>query len=237
MSEPQLPPRPPPPRRWGDVLRNWIEWVGVARLVLAAVSVVVVVGGVAWLVRAAPSPAELDLPVAGSTPPSVTLVPPTTIQAAATPEPAVSGIVVVHVAGSVSVPGVYELRPGDRIVDAVAAAGGATPDADLDGLNLAASIADGERVYVPAHGEVDPASVPTGAPASADGPPAASGPIDLNVATAEQLEMLPGVGPATAAAIVDDRDRNGPFATVDDLDRVPGIGPAKLEAIREQVTV
>jgi competence protein ComEA len=145
--------------------------------------------------------------------------------------------VVVHVAGRVSDPGVYELRPGDRIVDAVAAAGGATPDADLDGLNLAASIADGQRIYVPAHGEIDPASVPTGAPVPPDGLGAGSGPVDLNSATTEQLETLPGVGPATAAAIVDDRDRNGPFASVDDLERVPGIGPAKLDAIREQVTV
>lgn len=236
MSEPQLPPRPTPPRHAGDVLRAWLAWVGIARLVLAAVSVFVVIGGVAWLVRAAPSPAELDLPVAASAPPSATLPPPATTRAAAT-TPDTPMTLVVHVAGRVVEPGVYELRPGDRIVDALTAAGGAAPDADLDGLNLAATLADGQRVYVPADGEVDPASVPTGAVASLDETEAASGPVDLNSATAEQLETLPGVGPATASAILDDRDRNGPFATVDDLDRVPGIGPAKLEAIREQVTV
>jgi competence protein ComEA len=140
--------------------------------------------------------------------------------------------VVVHVAGAVLTPGVYELDAGARVDDAVRTAGGPRSDAELDGLNLAAVVVDGQRVYVPVLGEIDLATVAEGTAAEA-----AVGPVDLNSATVEQLDALPGVGPATASAIVDDRERNGPFATVDDLDRVPGIGPAKLGAIRDLVTV
>jgi competence protein ComEA len=139
----------------------------------------------------------------------------------------------------VSRPGVYELDPSARVIDAVTAAGGSVAGADLDGLNLAAPLVDGQRVYVPHVGEVDPAAVPAGgapAPTGLEGG-APRGPVNLNTATAAELESLPGVGPATAATIVDDRTRNGPFASVDDLERVPGIGPAKLAALREQVTV
>jgi competence protein ComEA len=119
---------------------------------------------------------------------------------------------------------------------AIDAAGGATTVADLDGLNLAAPVVDGQRIYVPIAGEVDPVAVPSGPVAGGD-PSAPDAPIDLNRAGIADLETLPGIGPATAAAIVDDRDRNGPFASVDDLDRVPGIGPAKLGALRDLVTV
>ncbi len=137
-------------------------------------------------------------------------------------------------------PGVFEFDPGERVHDALVAAGGPRVDGDLDGLNLAVPLADGQRVYVPVVGEVDPASVPSNAPAvpAADAPvEAAAGPVDLNTATADQLETLPGIGPATAAAIVDDRDQHGPFASVGDLERVPGIGPAKLAAVADLVTV
>jgi competence protein ComEA len=237
MSEPQLPPRPAPPRSFTDVVRRWLAWVGLARLVVAAVSVAVVSAGLLWLVRSEPPPVEASLPMVSASVPAATLPDPATTVAG--PGDPVSGAagVVVHVAGAVRRTGVYELDVGARVDDAVHAAGGPVGDADLDGLNLAAPLVDGQRVYVPLAGEVDPAAVPSGDPAGAADGAAPTGPVDLNTATVEQLESLPGVGPATAAAIVDDRARNGPYASVDDLDRVAGIGPAKLAALRDLVTV
>jgi competence protein ComEA len=245
MSDgPELPPRPAPPRRLSDVVVPWLNWFGPGRVVAIIVMVGVVGAGAYWLVRAPVPPAEAGLPFAAASSadsttsavvvPGVTLPPPV-----AAPQLSidVETAVVVHVAGAVVASGVYRLTGDARVHRAIEAAGGATSDADLDGLNLAAPVVDGQRIYVPVLGEVDPASVPE-LPAAA--PTAAgeiAGPIDLNVATAAQLETLPGVGPSTANAIVDDRDRNGPFASVDDLDRVAGIGPAKLAAIRDLVTV
>ena len=237
MSEPQLPPRPAPPQRPFDVVQRWLAWVGLGRLVLAAVSVGVVSAGLFWLVRTEPPPVEASLPMTAATPPATTLPPPEPPGLPADTDIAATTRLIVHVAGAVVSPGVHELDAGARVLDAVRAAGGPDGDADLDGLNLASPLVDGQRVYVPVAGEVDPASVPSGAAAGASEPVGPTGPLDLNTATAELLESLPGVGPATAAAIVDDRDRNGPFASVDDLDRVPGIGPAKLAALRDLVTV
>jgi competence protein ComEA len=136
-------------------------------------------------------------------------------------------LVVVHVAGAVRAPGVYTLDDTARVIDALAAAGGAAPDADVDQLNLAALVVDGLQIRVPVVGEVLPAPV--------DG--AATGPVDLNRASAAELETLPGVGPAIAAAIVAFRDETGPFRTVDDLLEVPGIGPAKLAGLLDAVVV
>lgn len=243
-NSPELPPRPQPPRRWGDTLHSWFAWFGLARLFVSAGCVVAVVAGVAWLVRTPPPPTEALLPTVGGIAPASTLPPPSTTEstvADVAPEP-VASAVLVHVAGAVRGPGVYELVAAARVHDAIEAAGGPSADADLDGLNLAATVADGQRVYVPVAGEVDPASVPAGgvdamAEGPTAGPPGAGEPVDLNAATAAELETLPGIGPATAAAIVDDRDRHGPFASVDELERVPGIGPAKLAAVADLVTV
>ncbi len=154
--------------------------------------------------------------------------------AAVGPAPAdATGALVVHVAGAVTAPGLVEVPAGARVADAVAAAGGFSPDADRSALNLAEPLADGVRVLVPRVGEV--AVVPG---ISGAGPErSVDRPIDLNRATADQLDELPGVGPATAAAIVEHRERNGPFASVEDLESVPGIGPAKLERIRDHVSV
>lgn len=226
MSDPQLPPRPEPPQRIGDIAQRWLAWIGLARLALAAASVMIVAAGLYWLVRTEPPPVEASLPMASV--PAATVPTPTFDERAPVD-------VTVHVAGAVTTPGVYVVPDGARVDDAIRSAGGPMDDADLDGLNLAARVVDGQRVYVPVVGEVDPASVPSGAPAEQAGAPGL--PVDLNTATVEQLESLPGVGPATASAIVDDRDRNGPFSSVDDLERVPGIGPAKLEALRDLVAV
>lgn len=148
------------------------------------------------------------------------------------------GPVVVDVGGAVRAPGVYTLPGTARVRDAIDKAGGALPDAQLDAVNRAAHLVDGQQVVVPARivlstgGTVSAASGTTGLPATA----ASTAPVSLNSATVEQLDALDGVGPATAARIVADRTTNGPFRTVDDLDRVPGIGPAKLEAMRPHLT-
>jgi competence protein ComEA len=131
---------------------------------------------------------------------------------------------VVDVAGAVRRPGLYRLAPGARVDDALAAAGGATPRADLDAVNRAAPLADGEQIVVPARGA---AAAAGGAPGTAAGAP-----VDLNSATAEQLDTLPGIGPATAEKIVAYRQQHGAFHSLAELDAVSGIGPAKLEQLK-----
>ncbi len=173
-------------------------------------------GSLWWMTRQEPVPVDAALPLVE--PSSVT-----TTTAPAAP-------LVVHVAGAVASPGVRRLPPGSRVIDAVEAAGGLRADADTDRVNLAAELVDGTQVYVPAVGE----PVPPGASGSSG---EASGPIDLNTADATALETLPGVGPATAAAIIDHRERNGPFTSVDGLLDVRGIGEAKLAQIRDLVRV
>lgn len=146
---------------------------------------------------------------------------------------------VVHVAGQVHDPGVVELAPGARVHEALAAAGGARPEADLAAVNLARVVVDGEQVYVPAPGEVVPA-VGT-APGQAGGGQSGSGQIgglvDLNRATVAELDALPGIGPVLAQRIVDWRGRNGRFTVVEELGEVSGIGPAILGRLRDLVTV
>jgi competence protein ComEA len=132
----------------------------------------------------------------------------------------------VHVVGSVRRPGVYELEEGDRVVDAIDAAGGELPDAVLEGLNMARKIGDGEQVLVPDEDDAAPVAGVPGATPSGSGD---SAPLDINAADLSALQNLPGVGPATAAKIVADREANGPYKSVDDLQRVSGIGPKKLE--------
>jgi competence protein ComEA len=150
----------------------------------------------------------------------------------------------VHVAGAVTRPGVVTLPSGSRVVDAVGAAGGMVAGADPDRVNLAAPLADGQRVVVPVIGQPAPAEVAVAAPAapgtgSAGGtaPAAGGAPVDLNTATESDLDALPGIGPATAAAIVAHRSERGPFGSVEDLLDVRGIGDAKLEALRDLVVV
>jgi competence protein ComEA len=143
-------------------------------------------------------------------------------------------VLVVHVVGEVRRPGLYRLRDGARIADAVHRAGGALRDADLAAVNLAAPLVDGIQVFVPsrvAAGAVGPA----GGAGSAGGG-AAGGLVSLSSATVDELDELPGVGPVTAQKIIDYRTEHGPFASVDDLDAVPGIGPTRIEQLRELVT-
>lgn len=134
---------------------------------------------------------------------------------------------VVHVAGAVERPGVYRMPAGARVDDAVRRAGGATPRAELEAVNLAARLADGQQVVVPER-------VPGGAGAAAAAA-GEDGPISLGTATVEQLETIEGIGPVTAAAIVEYRDQHGGLASVDQLDQVSGIGPATMESLRARL--
>lgn len=139
---------------------------------------------------------------------------------------------VVHVVGAVRSPGLYRVPDGSRIDDAIAEAGGAGPKALLELVNLAAPVADGQQVVVPARGGEGQAGAPGG---GAAGAPAAGAKVHLNSATIEQLDTLPGIGPVTAQQILDYRSANGAFGSVDELDAVPGIGPARLEQLRPLV--
>jgi competence protein ComEA len=159
--------------------------------------------------------------------------------------PARDGSATVHVVGAVRRPGVYRLRLGQRVEDAIRRAGGASSASDLQAINLAAKIADGQQVVVPQRsaraegsGTAAGGGVPGGG-AAGGGPAGAapSGPINLNSATAEQLDTLDGVGPTTAQKILEYRTQHGGFSAIDDLAQIPGIGPKKLEALKAQVTV
>jgi competence protein ComEA len=147
------------------------------------------------------------------------------------PSPSPASII-VDVAGWVRRPGVYEFVAGDRVIDAVNRAGGARSGADLTSLNLAAPLADGTQIVVPRPGATNPGSA-----ASDTGTAGGTTLININTASEADLEALPGVGPVTAAAIIDYRTQNGPFSAVDDLIDVSGIGPSTLEQIRPFATV
>jgi competence protein ComEA len=148
----------------------------------------------------------------------------------ATPKPAAAKLLVIDVAGAVRRPGLYRLRSGSRIDDAIAAAGGPTPEAQLDTVNLAAPIADGEQILVPGRGAAGAAAAAASPPAAAGSSPTA--PLDLNTATLEQLEALPGIGPVTAQKILDYRQAHGAFHSVTELQGVPGIGPAHMAQLK-----
>lgn len=217
--------RPEPPNEdespWSRLVA-WIRFVGPTKVVASMVGVIVA-AIVGWaLIRPSSPGAEAALgTLAPSSTSSAELVPTTLVP---------DSPIIVHVAGSVQAPGVYRLRLGDRVVDAVTAAGGALPRAATDAVNLAAPVTDGERVYVPAIGEVVTApSVATSGSVVAGTTTAV---VDVNTATADQLDALPGIGPSTAAAIVARRDEIGRFVGYDDLLSVPGIGPAKVDALR-----
>lgn len=240
----------------------WLRWVGVGRIVITAVAVVVTVIGGIWLILT-PDPDsvhEAALAEARSAtyepvvPTEYTLIPVPTLPAAVEKnhedprhtEPQV----IVHVVGAVLAPGVYTLVIDARVIDAVSAAGGPTDQAQLDAMNLAAPISDGQRLVVPTLAEVRsgdyqaPAAVrapdsPTSSHSTDTPAGSSSGDnrIDINTAGEEELTRLPGIGPAIAAAIVADRAQRGPFASVEELIRVRGIGPAKLSALRPQARV
>ncbi len=221
--------RPLPPRTWRERIEGLADATGTSpgRIVMGATLAGSAVVAALVLLRPPPDPPEVSLPFASTTVPA----------SAASTTASVTEPLVVHVAGAVASPGIHELPGGARVVDAISAAGGLAPTADASRINLASPVADGERVYVLAVGEASaPPAAGSGAPGAGDGS-AAGGPVNLNTADATALDGLPGVGPATAAAILEHRGKVGAFTSVEQLLDVPGIGEAKLEALRDLVTV
>ncbi len=220
--------RPSAPRTWRERLEGLADATGSSpgRILVGAVLAAAGVAAALWIMRPPAAPPEASIPFASTT---VAVSPTSTTS----PEPEV---LVVHVAGAVASPGIHQLPLGARVADAIAAAGGVTPTADTTRINLAAPVADGERVYVLAVGEASPPLVAGGALPTGGGS-ATAGPVNLNTADAAALEELPGVGPATAAAILEHRGKVGAFTSVEQLLDVPGIGEVKLEALRDLVTV
>ncbi len=235
----------PVPRTWRDRLGSIADATGVppARLAAGAVAVAIA-AGLGWgLLRPPDDPAELSIPFTSTTSARPGSPSPSGDSTAGQPGPgdAVGTAngdppleeLVVHVAGAVGRPGLVRVRPAGRVADAVAAAGGLAPDADLDRFNLAAPLQDGQRVYVPRVGRPVPAEVGGDLGQGSTG----GATLSLNAATAAELDALPGVGPTTAAAIVSHREAIGRFDSVDQLLDVRGIGEAKLEQIRPLVTL
>lgn len=188
---------------------NWRGWLVAVAGIIGGGLVLFAVG-----VRAG-SPDPIELPRVDAS--TVSRVPP--------PGTSADVGIHVHVAGEVVRPGLYRAAAGSRVADLIDAAGGPTAAGDVDRLNLAAVLADGERIEVPGVGQ--PFTPPAG---SGDGLSA----VDVNRASAVELEELPGIGPALAAAIVEHRSRAGDFDSVDDLVDVPGIGPATVDRLRSR---
>jgi competence protein ComEA len=234
-----------PPDGWRGLLRWDPGRRGVLALGLAVVVVLAATGW--WLAARRPT----SMPIAASdggasalgsasasvavpSPPDVT---PTATSVGTSPTPsAVAGSVVVDVAGKVRRPGIYTLSAGSRIFDAVRAAGGARRGASTTALNLAAPLQDGEQIVVGVAGGVTAATVP--APVGSVGGSGVPGaPVDLNTATLDQLEALPGIGPVLGQNILDWRAAHGTFGTVEQLQDVSGIGPAKFGELKNLVSV
>jgi len=210
---------------------------------LIVVIVACVAGAAIWYLRSLPTPiavAEVPgaaVPAMASASSGDAAVPMASGAPTASAQP--TGSVIVDVTGHVRRPGVYEFPSGARVIDAIDEAGGPRANAVLSALNLAAPLADGQQIVVPGPRDAAPGVPATSVPGAPAVPGASSSGalINVNTADATALEALPGVGEVTAAAIVQHRTENGPFATVDQLEDVSGIGPATLEEIRPHVTV
>ena len=214
-------------------------------VVYVAITVLVVVLGLRWLAADSRSGADRGSAVSAprdnaSKSGAASTVPARRAGGVVVVERASAARLVIHVVGAVRRPGVYKLRAGSRVADAVREAGGAARGADTAAVNLAAKLVDGQQVALPsqlaAGGGVAsrPAPAGTGGVAGTPQPGAPAAPISLATATLEQLDTLDGVGPATAKKILDWRVKHG-FASVDDLAEIPGIGPKKLASLRTQV--
>lgn len=202
---------------------DWLERNRGTVLVLL-INLALIGGLFFWLRRPASSPVEI-------TPPDPTPVPvPTSIP---TPSP-----IRVYVTGAVSRPDVYRLAPGSIVKDAIGAAGGVTDDADLIRINLAQELYDQQQIYVPRVDEVEaPPPVAGGGSRSPSGVVGSGGKININTATMEDLDTLPGIGPAYAQRIIEYREVNGPFSSIEEIILVSGIGDSTFDKIRDSITV
>jgi len=225
-------------------LTDFIHWIGFSRILTSAFGVVVMVVGVWWVVRVPPPPPEASIPFATTTIASNAIASSTAASSALLS----AANITVYVSGEVVKPGVYVLLATARVIDALQAAGGATNQADLVVVNLAASLVDAAQVFIPRIGSTPRVTLPRphaginlpiadGRGSAGGGATSAAGIVDINSATLFDLDALPGVGPSTAQAIIDYRVANGPYASVDDLLNVRGIGPSKLAAMRTRVRV
>ena len=197
------------------------EWAG-----LLVVAVLIVGGAALWYVRSLPSSVSIQASTDRQGPSGL-----------ASPAPSLTpATIVVDVAGWVRRPGVYDFRQGDRVIDAIRMAGGGRPGADLTSINLAAPLTDGQQIVVPKKSKLGVSASGVGGGGAAPGSGGAEPLINLNTATLDQLESLPGIGPALGQRILDYRQEHGPFRSVDDLDQVPGIGPTRVENLRDLVT-
>ena len=240
-------------KRLEEKCSHFLKWYGPARAFATAGSVAVVCVGAWWLLRAPAPPLENSIPlvsIASASDSSSSSV------VGAIPSTTLVGVreVVVHVAGAVNTPGVYRLKSTARVIDAVNAAGGVTVSADTAAVNLALPLLDAEQVYIPTRSSKKPHTtvavqrkLPT-TPSSPSSTVAAaivgatessvkSALVNINTATALELEALPSVGPSTAKAIVSFRAKNGPFGKAEDLLKVPGIGDGKLAAMKPFVAL
>jgi competence protein ComEA len=205
---------------------------------LLAIGGLLALVAVLWYLRSVPAPVAIAKESGPRPATSALVVAPTETAPAPSGPP---GQVVVDVAGRVREPGVYTLNVGDRVIDAIRRAGGALPGADLTSLNLAALLSDGEQIVVGRAGDVGHASGTTaGGGSSTTGGGAGGGSgglVNVNTATLDELEALPGIGPVLAQRIIDYREQHGPFGSVQDLLNVSGIGDSHLSDLEPLVTV
>ncbi len=240
-------------KRLEEKCSHFLKWYGPARAFATAGSVAVVCVGAWWLLRAPAPPLENSIPLVSVSSASDSS---SSSVVGAIPSTTLVGVreVVVHVAGAVNTPGVYRLKPTARVIDAVNAAGGVTASADTAAVNLALPLLDAEQVYIPTRSSKKPhttVAVQRKLPTTPNSPSSTvaaaivgatessvkSALININTATALELEALPSVGPSTAKAIVSFRTKNGPFGKAEDLLKVPGIGDGKLAAMKPFVAL